>query len=306
MKFKAGPTLRNIRQLEVFLEVADRLSFSRAAERLFLTQPAVSRYIKELEQNIGLPLFDHRKRNLALTDAGHTLQQHARQVIAQIEAMEAALQPSSGDLSGSVRLSSGVAWEVLLSEVLVDFQRLHPQVNLRIRILGTPQMTELLLDNRLAFGFGPDEPRDTRLEGQHIADFEMAVIAPPDHRLAHHAQVSPKQLENEPFVAYSAAESAPSYRYLLQLGVKPNYVMETESFEGIKRAVESGIGISLMMKYMARGELASGRLAQLRISAPPSSIALRVITNRSRTLTPAEQAVLDHVRAKAVAIANAE
>lgn len=123
MTYRERPSLRNVRQLEVFLEVADRLSFSRAAERLFLTQPAVSRYIKELEQSIGASLFGHRKRNLSLTDAGQSLQQHARRVLAQIEEMETSLNSVGGVLAGPIRLGASVAWQVLMAEILVDFQR---------------------------------------------------------------------------------------------------------------------------------------------------------------------------------------
>lgn len=157
---------------------------------------------------------------------------------------------------------------------------------MRVRTLGLSQMTEQLLENRLAIGYGNEDPRDARLEALHIANFEMAVIAPLEHPLARRAEVAPKLLEQEPFIAYAAGENAPSYRYLMQLGVKPNYVMETERFDGIKHAVESGIWISMIMKYMARGELASGRLA---------------LTNKSHALTGAEQAVYEHTRTKALA-----
>ena len=294
------PDLRNIRRLEAFVEVAELRSFSRAAHRLQLTQPAVSRYIKEIERSIGAPLFEHRQRNLALTEAGQVMYGHARKIITLMEEMESAITGAGGTgFAGPVRVGVGAAWEYPISDALVEFQREHPQVRLRITIGRTREITDWLLENQVSLGFVTEHPRDARLDVTQVAESELVLLAAPDHPLARAESVMPEQLEHERFIAYASDQlAARSQTYLGQTGLRPAYVMEIQSFEGVKRAVARGVGIAMIMAHAASGELAAGTLVRLRVEAPPWKVPLYALRARSRYVPPAHQAVLDFILAR--------
>lgn len=291
--------LANPRRLKVFLEVADHLSFSQAARRLYLTQPAVSKHIKELERVVGTQLFDHRKRNLSLTEAGHSLYEYARKMIALADEMEATMQGANGTMAGRVVVGGTDVLENSLPDVLIDFRLAHPQVALTLRFGPSRYICDMLLDHRLGLGVVLQNPRDARLEVTTLAEteVELKVVTPPGHPLAEREVVEPKVLEEYPFVQYPPLLPGYIDSYLQQLGVKPRYVMEIESMDGIKRAVERGVGISLL-PVSAMTHESPARFVQLKLKAPLFKTAWLAVRNKYRHLTTAERAVLNHVISK--------
>lgn len=294
--------LRNLWQLEVFLKVAELLSFSRAAERLFITQPAVSRQIKELERSVGTPLFQHRGRRVSLTPAGENFYLSAKRLLAVVGELESQISQADSKVGGRVVVGTSFGWIGWVSDILTDLGANHPSLRLRITADHYRRTAELVLEGRVGLAFVNQDPGDARFESWILAESSLRFIAAPDHPLVGE-DVPPSALGSLPFIAY-AADGEPSHRYLYerylyQLGVKPTYVMEIGSFDGIKRAVSRGLGIGMMLSYLTKEEIADGRLGELTVTAPPCRIPLVAMRSRSRPISPGERTVLERIRVAA-------
>ncbi|MBI2866989.1 MAG: LysR family transcriptional regulator [Chloroflexi bacterium] len=289
--------LKNVHRLSVFIAVAESQSFSRAAESLQVSQPAVSRQVKELEDMIGSPLLDRTGRRLALTEAGLALLGHARKVKETIEEMEAEMEAVAGGVAGLLKLGASTVWEYVLPGLMGDFKRQHPSVTLGLTIGNTNQIVEMMVQKQVHLGFVGDKPNVKVLETIPLLDDEIVIIAPPSHKLAGRKRVPPIQLNRLPFVQRESdsATAQLSEAYLARLGVKAETVMDLGSHEAIKRAVQAGFGLGMISKFAVEQEIAAGTLVQVHLDAPPCKRPLFVLRNRSRYYSPAQQAFIEHV-----------
>lgn len=294
-----APDLANLYRLKVFVEVADLQSFSHAARRLFLSQPAVSRHIKELETALGLPVFERRGRErLNLTEAGQAVYRHAKGIIEKVEEMESEASGLAGHVGGLIRVGGSNAWEPLLPGLMAEFQRRHPEVGSRISFGDSERIAGLLLQSQIGLGFVTLAPRDARIEVVPLGESEIVLVVRPDHRLADRASIEPQEIADEPFVAQLSLASTTGNRFLAQHGVIPREVMEVDSLEGVKNAVENGLGVALMSKLGALRELDAGRLATLHFVTTPPRVSLLAIRMRAKFTSPTHEALLEHVRTR--------
>lgn len=293
-----GEDLVNLHRLRVFIQAAECLSFSRAAERLFLSQPAVSALIRELEKSLGVSLFE-RKGKLTLTAAGHALYESAHSVVAAVAEAESTVKAVAGSVSGRIDVGVGTMWEHRLPRFLIDFQLRHPQVFLAIRFGLPDDFLQTLVEERLGIIFASRDIQDARLEARRITDYVFSIVAlvGSNHPLAGVRALQPQALEQFPFVYYPTRRGG---EMIAHLGIKPRYVMEIESLDGITTAVAAGIGISLTSEF-SRKLLPTGVHA-IRLVAPPMKMALVAFTSKHRRLSVAEQALLGHMRDNAAAI----
>lgn len=300
--------LANVYRLRVFMEVVEHLSFSRAAQALFITQPAVSNHIKQLERIVGNPLFTQRTRGLQVTEAGQAVYQYAQRLVALAEEMESVVVGIKGGLGGHVLIEADGLWEQFLPDLLAEFQLAHPKVNLMVRFATSRAVTDAVLENRAGLGFVYQRPRNAALEEVQVGVYRspMVVITHPGHPLAHQATVAVAELERHPFVYYPPQQPGNVIGHFERLGVRPRYVMEIASLEGIKRAVARGLGISVLVKGALRHEARIERLAQIPLEAPPIEWGMLAIRKKSRQLSSAERAVLEFVTAGFGAAISAE
>jgi DNA-binding transcriptional LysR family regulator len=166
-----------LRQLRTFLAVAEYRSFSIAAERLFVTQPAVSKQIQELENRLGARLFE-RGRRLGLTEAACALMKHAQRVQGLIEALHSALEEVGNVKTGRLELGGSTVWEYILPPLMGEFRCQHPEVAMGLWVSNTDQIAALVAEREVHLGFVGSRTSDKSLEAIAIAEDEFMVIAP--------------------------------------------------------------------------------------------------------------------------------
>lgn len=247
-------SLENFR-LVVFRRVAEQLSFRRAAEDLYLTQPAVSLQIKALEEDLGVQLFDRTGAHIVLTDAGAVLLGYTHQVHALMSQAEDEIAALTGDHSGELAVgASTTIAQYVLPRLLADFKNDHPKVSLTLISGNTEEIVQALEAQKIAIACieGPARNRDVRVES-FLSD-ELLLIVPAAHEWAEHGSVTPDEICNFPLLMRERGSGTRHVleRELERLGVKRRslrVLMELDSTEAIKSAVEAGLGAGFVSRW---------------------------------------------------------
>ncbi len=289
--------LINTDRLQCFIEAAEARSFSRAAERMQITQPAVSRHIRELEETVGTSLFHRTGRNVTLTEAGHGFLALAKKVVAAVETMESEAGALSEGLSGVLRLGGSTVWEYILPTPIGLFRRQFPRMHIGLTVGNTGNVIELIIAKRIHLGFVGEAPKEKDLSVTPIAVDELIIVAPPGHPLGGRRRVDPKELDGAPFIQREAdsATARVASRYLAELGAAPDVALELGSHEALKAGVRAGFGVGMISRYSVANELASGALEEVLIEAPPCRRPLYVLQDPSRPVSPAEREFLQRL-----------
>lgn len=246
--------LENAR-LVAFRAVAQQLSFRKAAEELYLTQPAVSLQIKALEEDLGVLLFDRSGSRVALTRAGKLLLGYAERVHAMLGKAEQEIAAASGELAGQLALgASTTIAQYVLPRLLGEFLKSHPRVQPSLISGNTERIVEAVVARDIALGFieGPSRSKDVKEEA-FLAD-EIVLVVPAGHEWAERERIATKELAPVPMLM---RERGSGTRHVVEMalerhGVKPaslNVAMELDSTEAIKSAVEVGLGVGFISKW---------------------------------------------------------
>lgn len=288
--------LGNVHRLQIFVEVADQLNFSRAARRLLLTQPTVSRQVRELEEELGAELF-HRGRIISLTETGEALYGYAKKILALAEDMEKTLRTAKGVVAGHVAFGASETLESRVAEAAITFRLAHQQVDTTIRFGSAQHIAEMVVDDRFAFGIVDHAPKDARLTVTTLAELDqkLAIVLPPGHPLAGRKSVEPRELERFPFIHYPRQHPGYIDDVLHEMGLNPRYAIEIESLYGIKEAVARGAGISILPMPTVHYE-PSERMLLIPLARPTLHSAYYAVRSKFRHLTAAEQALYDHMQ----------
>lgn len=284
----------NLHLLRLFTQVADRGSFSRAAESLRIGQPAVSKGVKELEAQLGLALLERGPGPIQPTEAGRALLSHARAIFASEREAEEELAALSGLTSGTLRVgaSSTIAtW--ILPPFLARFQAEHPLVQSSLVSANTVSIARLALERQIdvALVEGPvDEPR---LRAEEWRTDELVLVVSPDHPFARRRRpVSPAELEQT--LVLLREEGSGTREVVLSAldthGVRLQRTMEIGGTEAIKQAVAAGLGASFVSRSAAEDQLKLGRLRVVRLPQFGIRRPLRLLSLEGRTLPPAAAA----------------
>ena len=277
--------------LSAFIEVADTGSFSRAGERLHLSQPAISKRIAALEDALGQPLFDRVGRRIDLTDAGRTLLPHARRVLAEMEDARRALSRLSGTVSG--RLSIGTSHHIglhRLPPVLRAFTQAYPDVDLDIHFMDSEDACEEVAQGRLELGIVtlPGEAPDALLM-QMIWIDPLSVVVAPTHPLARSGVPSLRELAGHPAVLPD--ERTYTHRIVMSAlqahGVAPRIRLSTNYLETLKMLVAIGLGWSVLPRSMLDDSIVAIDRPELSLSRE-----LGAVWHRGRTRSGPAQALL--------------
>jgi len=288
-------------QLEVFLAVARERRFSRAAEKLFRTQSAVSQTIRKLEDELGEALFDRSSREGILTDAGKMLYVYAEKLInLRSEAAE-----SLGELrelqKGKLAIAANEFTVLYLLPVLAEFRRLHPMIRITVdRTLGS-RIPDEVLQYSAEFGVLSYEPQEDNLHSVVVFQDELVFVVPPSHPLASAAQVSIRQLGAESFVAHIV--SSPYREKVIQLFRRyktPLHMdLELPTLQAIKQFVAMGNGVALIPEISVETEIARGELIRIPVRELQLKRKLRLIYRKQANLSHAARAFLKVVEAVA-------
>jgi DNA-binding transcriptional LysR family regulator len=288
-------------QLEVFLMVAREHRFSRAAEKLFRTQSAVSQTIRKLEVELGEALFDRSSREGVLTDAGKVLVEYAEKLLnLRSEAAESLVELRELQ-KGKLVIAANEFTALYLLPVLAEFRRLHPMIKITVqRALGS-HIPDDVLRYRAEFGVLSYEPQEPSVHSIVVYLDELVFVVPPKHPLASAKQVSIRQLGAESFVAHIV--SSPYRDKVLQLfktHKTPLHMdLELPTLQAIKQFVALGSGVAFLPEISVETELARGELVRIPVRELQLKRKLRLIYRKDANLSHAARALLKVVEAVA-------
>ena len=260
-----------LRQLQVFEKVASRLSHSRAAEELYMSQPAVSMQIKQLEENIGLPLFEQMGKKIFLTEAGRELFQYSRSIAQQLVEMETVFDRIKGLEQGKLTLSVVNTANYFTPQLLAKFCQLHANINVILHVANRDAVLKQLAENSTDLAIMGQTPNGLDLSSELFKDNPLVVIAAPTHPLAKLDHVKFTQLALEPFLSREKGSGTRSAmeRIFAQHQIQPHISMEMETNEAIKQAVQAGMGLGILSLHSIELELETKRLVILNVEHFP-------------------------------------
>ena len=281
-------------QLETFLAVAREGSFSRAAQMLFRTQPAVSQTIRRLEQEVGESLFDRSSRDGTLTDAGRVLFDYAEKLLNTRSEALSAIESLRQLERGKLAIAANELTCIYLLPLLNEFRRLHPMVHVCVQRSLASRIPSEVLNRNSEMGVVTFRPDDTELKSIAVYVDDLAFVVPPHHPLAHSKQVHIRQLGAEMFVAHNvpSPHRAKVLETFAKRKVPLNMDVELPSLEAIKKFVTAGNGVALLPLIAVEEEIRRGDL--IRIDVPELSFErkLRIIFRKNVALSHAARAFL--------------
>ncbi|MBK6006363.1 LysR family transcriptional regulator [Ramlibacter ginsenosidimutans] len=281
-----------LRQLKVFEAVARHRSFSRAAEELHLTQPAVSTQVSKLEDHAGLPLFEQLGKKIHLTAAGEQMLQSSREIIQKFQEAEEAMAQFKGVSGGRLNVSVISAGDYFFPRLLVEFAQRHEGVTLNFDVVNREELLAQMRENRtdLAVMVRPPEDEDTMAEP--FAPHPYVIVSAPSHPLAGTPRIPVTRIVREPFVVRE--KGSDTWHSLVQGFGKNlqdlNIAMEIRSTETIKQAVIAGMGVSFLSAHTVSRELQAGSLTVLDVQGFPLMLNWYVVHRRAKRLPPVAQA----------------
>jgi DNA-binding transcriptional LysR family regulator len=257
--------------LRLFEAVARRLSFTRAAEELSLTQPTVSMQIKQLADDIGAPLFEQIGKKISLTDAGRELYETTREITDALNRFEMRMADLRGMKQGRLRLAVTSTAKYFIPELLGKFLQQYPDVDVHLEIANREKVLERQEANLDDLYILVLPPEDVPLERMPFLPNPLVVIAPKDHALAGERNIPLERIASERFIAREPGSGTRTqlWQFLGQTGARLNVRMELGSNEAIKHAVAAGLGISVVSAHSLDVDPMIDRLAVLDVAGFP-------------------------------------
>jgi DNA-binding transcriptional LysR family regulator len=289
-------------QLETFLEVARNLSFSRAAERRFRTQPAISAQIRALEEEVGARLLDRTGGKVSITAAGKIFLTYVENALearrSALRAVAEAERVPGGEIV--VAANEGSCLHIL-PEVFAEFKRSYPDVGITVKRSETREVLEAVIDNSADFGVAAMPVTDKRITAVLIHKDELVLITPVGHPLAQHSEIQVSQIDDYPLLLPKAGRTRDSIERLFEeRNMKPNISMELDSSELLKRFVSAGVGIGFCPYTTALGDVRLGITAIVRLSDAQIRRDMALVFRKDKALSRAALAFIDiAVRKKA-------
>jgi len=284
----------DINQLEVLVAVAREKSFSRAAETLHRTQPAVSQAIRRLETELGEPLFDRSSKDGTLTAAGRVLLGVAQQILNLRHGAHAALKELKDLHRGKLTLSANEYTVMYLLSVIPVFRARHPHIKVEVKRSLASRIPSEILGRDTEIGIVSFKPSDAAIAAVPVVMDELALIVPTDHPLAAKQTVSVRELGAESFIAHNVASPYRErvVRTFEKYQTPLNISMEMPTLEAIKRFVEQGMGVALVPRLAARAEIDRKQVVALTVREMRLERRLHLIYRKGATLSHAARAFL--------------
>ena len=291
----------NLNQLRIFQAVAQTRSFTRAADVVHLTQPGISKHIKQMEEYFGVPLFDRLGKKVALTHAGEILYETAQMTMASMTEAEQRIEELKGLEGGKLVLGASFAIGIyILPGILVGFRKQYPKIEVTLDIALSARIVAKILANKLDLGLVNREAHDPRLSVTEFMTDELIVIVPHNHRWAKKSRIRPQELPGETFIvgAKGGGTRAAVEERLQEKGIVLKNVVDFGNTEGIKRAVEVGLGISIQAKSIVQREISAGILTGIRLTGMDNTLAFFYLRRKDKHLSNAAKAFLALLQAQ--------
>ncbi len=285
-------------KLEIFAAVVQEGSFSSAAKRLMITQPAVSQHVQDLENSLGAILINRRQRGAILTPSGETLYDYTRQILDLVAQAEAAVTNVENLTSGQLSMGAtpGISG-YLLPEWVKGFRERFANLNVTLQTAVTTDIVSGVMNSSYDLGFVEgelDSSNQPYLGKLPLREIELFVVVAPQHGWANETHIPIQHLHEQPFVTRQPHSRTRVWQDTLmsKYQVKPRIVGEFDNLEAIKQAVQSNIGISILPDYSVKREVESGFLKCLTLDEVPLSRHITLLWDKRHPFTPIARALL--------------
>jgi DNA-binding transcriptional LysR family regulator len=282
----------SLRQLRAFAEVARQQSFARAAGALHVTQPAVSMQIRQLEDTVGLPLFERAGKAVRLTTSGEYFLVYVKRVFATLKEAEDTLARLRGLKGGRVVIGMVGTAEYFLPRLLAQFRAEHPGIEIRLQVGNRDQLGRALRDNEVDLAVMGRAPQELAARAEPFAAHPLAVVASPTHPLARRRRLDPAVLQDQPFIVREVGSGtrAAMEQFFAEHGLSPPVIMEMSGNETIKQAVRADMGLAFLSLHTVAQELVRRELRVLDIDGLPLMRRWHIVHLSARPLAPAAEA----------------
>lgn len=295
-----------LRQLHVFEAVARHLSYSRAAENLHLTQPAVSMQIKQLESVIGLPLLEQLGKKIHLTNAGDELYRYARGILQQLDEAEAVFEEMKGMRHGKLSISVASTASYFMPQLLGQFHKEFPGISISLNVTNREVLLKQLDNNEMDVAIMGQPPSGHDLDAVSFMENPLVIIAPPDHPLAGAQGIPLQRLQQETFVVREQGSGTRSAmeRFFAKKGIRLTTGTEMSTNEAIKQAVQAGMGLGILSLHTVALELETKRLTVLDVQSLPILRHWYVVHRHGKRLSAVAQEFKGFLLREAAALAG--
>lgn len=269
--------------LQVFIAVAEKQNFSRAAEELHMSQPAVSQYIRTFENNIGTRLLERSNKYVRLNKAGEIVFHHAKEILGLYTKMQHLVDDLTNNASGPLSIGASYTFgEYVLPHIVAKLLHVYPDIEPAVTIGNTAHIADLVAAQQLDVGIVEGHFKDKQLNVEVFAEDFMDIVASPDHVLVQKNECAEiNDLDRETWIVRelgSGTREAAEKMFRI-LGLAPEKIMYFGSTQPIKEAVEAGLGISLLSQWAIKKELRNGDLKLLKVKGLPLARQFSIVTN---------------------------
>lgn len=281
------------RQLRVFTEVAAQGSMIRAAESLHLTPPAVSMQIREVERQVGLPLFDREGRQVSLSTAGEYFLVHAKRLLAQLKDADIAMARLKRLEHGVLTIGIVSTAEYFVPQLLARFHAEHPGVEVRLRVAQNREQLVALMDaGEVDLSVMGRPPKEVATRAESFAAHPLVFVAPPGHPLLPLGRIPLAALQPYPFISReNGSGTRAAMSSLFEAAhVEPSITMEMSSNETIKQAVMAGMGLAFLSLHTIGLEARTGLICVLDVQDTPVMRTWNIVRLQSKLMSPAAEA----------------
>ena len=295
-----------LRQLRIFNEVCDPRSYSRAAEEMSLTQPAVSLQIRQLEELVRQPLFEYVGKKLYLTEAAEALQKASRDIFGRLENLDMQLSDMQGSLQGQLKLAIESSCKYFMPHLFAAFKQRYPEVMLNLTVVNRSQVIKRLSDNRDDLVVMTMVPQDMGLEFLPFLNNPIVAVTRADHPLSTAEKLSLKDLEPYCLVIREPGSGTRKAceEYFKDKRVHFAQTMEVSSAEAQRECVVAGLGIAVLTRHALSLELATGTLKELPVAELPLYRSWCVVQGQAKRLSPVAHAFLAFIRSERAQISQ--
>ncbi|TXL63694.1 LysR family transcriptional regulator [Cerasibacillus terrae] len=268
-------------QLQVFVTVAEKKNFTRAAEKLHMTQPAVSQYIRQLEEEIGTRLLERTNKYVRLNKAGEIVYHHAKEILGIYTKMQHLVDDLIHQTKGSLSIGASFTFgEYVLPQLIAQLRHTYPDIQASVLIGNTAKIADLVMAHQLDIGIVEGAFEGKQLKERKFAKDAMYIIASANHVLVKQEKVTQADLEKEMWIIREQGSGTreATISMLQDIGISPKEQMTFSSTQSIKQAVEAGLGITLLSKWAVQKELKAGDLKIIFVQGLPFYRSFSIIT----------------------------
>jgi DNA-binding transcriptional LysR family regulator len=281
-----------LRQLQCFAAVARNRSFTKAADELHLTQPAVSMQIRQLEHQVGVSVTEQLGKQIHLTEAGNEVYRYARMILQHVDEMDDVLNRIKGLAGGKLHIAAISSANYFAPKLLGTFHQRFPEISVSMDVTNQTAVLRQVIENEVDMAIMGQPPKDSSLDAIPFMDNPLVVVAPPDHRLAGRKRIPLKELEKEVFLTREPGSGTRGamQRFFREHKLKLKTGMEMGSLSGIKQSVMAELGLGLLPRGAIQAELALDQLVVLDLKGTPIDRHWHVVQHKGKRLSVAADA----------------